>query len=352
MRKRSIVQAVLAGLFASGIGIAIGLSIDWFPPQASAQAHQVDTLFNVLIVASVPMFVLVTGTVLFSVWSFRMRPGEEDKDGPPIHGNTRLEVVWTALPAIMLVSLCSYAFVVLRDFEKVPAGHEINIDVTSQQFAWSFSYPSSVTGGRPMGSTELYLPQGQPVQFHVRSKDVLHAFYVPAFRLQIDAVPGQTDDVRATPTRLGSYPLECAELCGLGHSTMRSTVHVVTPAAFAAWLKGKQAPVVSSTAGPGALAAAGRSIFIGSGGCGACHKLADASTTGQVGPNLGTAIAPDARKRGLARAAFVRESIVSPNAYISPGFPANVMPPSFGSTLSRSQIDALVAYLVKATKGP
>jgi cytochrome c oxidase subunit 2 len=91
-------------------------------------------------------------------------------------------------------------------------------------------------------------------------------------------------------------------------------------------------------------------VFTGAGGCGACHTLADAGTTGQVGPNVGTAIVADASKRGLALAAFIHESIASPNAYISPGFPANVMPQSLGSTLSPSQIDALVAYLVKATK--
>jgi cytochrome c oxidase subunit 2 len=350
MRNRSIVTAILVGLGASAIGIAIGLSIHWFPPQASAQAHRVDTLYDVLIVASVPMFVLVTGVVLFSVLKFRMRPGEEDKDGPPIHGNTRLEVVWTALPAIMLVSLCSYAFVVLRDIEKKPAGAEMNVDVMSQQFEWSFSYPHSVTGGQPQGSTELYLPQGQPVVFHVRSKDVLHAFYVPAFRLQIDAVPGQTDDVRATPTRLGTYPLVCAELCGLGHSTMRSTVHVVTPAAFHAWLKGQQAPAVPATASPAAIAAAGKAVFAGAGGCGSCHTLADAGSSAQIGPNLTTAIVPDSRKRGLGLAPFIRESIVSPNAFIAAGFPANVMPQSFGSTLSPSQLNALVAYLAKVTK--
>lgn len=349
MNSRRIALAVVAGLVASGVGIAIGLSINWFPPAASSKAHTIDTLYDVLIVASVPMFVLVTGVVLFSVVSFRMRPGEEDKDGPPIHGNTRLEIIWTALPAIMLVSLCSYAYVVLRDFEHKPA-HEMSVDVTSQQFAWSFTYPSAVTGGQPQGSTELYLPQGQPVQFRIQSKDVIHAFYVPAFRLQLDAVPGQTGTVRATPTRLGDYPLICAELCGLGHSTMRSTVHVVTPAAFQAWLKGKQAPVVAASAGPGALAAAGKQVFVGTGGCGACHTLADAQTTAQVGPNLGTAITADAKKAGQALPAFIQQSIVAPNAYISPGFPANVMPQNFGSTLSKSQIDALVAYLAKVTK--
>jgi len=349
MRNRPLAQMAVFGVVASIIGIAIGLSINWFPPQASAQAHEVDTLYNVLIVASVPMFVLVVTMVGFSVLKFRMRPGEELKDGPPIHGNTRLEVVWTAIPAVLLISLASYTYVVLHSFEKKPAGHEMNVDVIGQQFAWSFNYPASVTGGPPMASNDLYLPQGEPVRFHITSRDVIHAFYVPAFRLQIDAVPGNPQAVRATPSRLGDYPLVCAELCGLGHSAMRTTIHIVTPTAFTAWLKGRRAPVTAPGAGPGQVADAGKAVFTGTGGCGSCHTLADAGTTAQVGPNLSSSLTPDAKAHAEALGAFIRESILKPNAYIAKGYPANVMPPNFGSTLTPSQIDALVAYLGKVT---
>ena len=343
--RRALVQAAVLAVLASAAGIAIGLAIDWFPTQASSQAHEVDTLYDVLIVASVPMFVLVATIVLFSVWKFRMRPGQESLDGPPLHGNTRLEVVWTAVPAIMLVSLCSYAYVVLSDIERKPARPEMHVDVSSQQFAWSFSYPASVTGGAPRQATELYLPKGQPVKFYITSKDVIHAFFVPAFRVQIDAVPGQTDSVRATPNRVGDYPLVCAELCGLGHATMRSVVHVVTPAAFRAWLKGGGPAAPPAHAGPAALAAAGKQIFTGSGGCGACHTLAAAGTTGQVGPNLGAVL-----KGPKHTDAFIRQSITAPNAYIEKGYPSGVMPQNFASTLTKSQIDALVAYLLQASK--
>jgi cytochrome c oxidase subunit 2 len=285
----------------------------------------------------------VSTLVLFSAWKFRMRPGEELKDGPPIHGNTRLEVIWTAFPAVLLISLCSYAYVVLRDVERKPSGtRELEVNVTSQQFAWSFQYPSSVTGGAPMDSTELYLPRGQSIRFHVSSKDVIHAFFVPAFRLQIDAVPGQTTNVRATPTQVGDYPLVCAELCGLGHSSMRSTVHVVSPAVFARWLKGRQTPVVSPSASPAQTAAAGKRVFVGNGGCGACHTLADAGTNGTVGPNL------DRYLKGKSPA-FIRRKILEPSSFTEKGFPAGVMPTNFGSTLSKSEIDALVAYLAGAT---
>src|SRR3954449_10274186 len=106
--RRTITQMVIVGLTASVLGIALGLVIDWFPTQGSEQAKKIDTFWDVLIICSVPVFVLVATVVLFAALRFRMRPGEQHLDGPPIHGNTRLEVIWTAVPAIMLVALCSY----------------------------------------------------------------------------------------------------------------------------------------------------------------------------------------------------------------------------------------------------
>jgi cytochrome c oxidase subunit II len=239
--RRSIAVTGAAALIAIAIGIALSYAIHWFPAQASTQAKNTDTLYHVLVIASIPIFVLVVTVILFSVWHFRMKPGQELEDGPPIHGNTRLEVLWTALPAAILLGLVSYSFVVLHDNERKPAGKEIVVEVTGQQFAWSYQYPSSVTGGAPLATAQLYVPKGESVDFAIRSKDVVHAFWVPAFRLQIDAVPGITTRYRATPDRLGSYPVVCNLLCGVGHSTMRSAVHVVAPAQFEAWVKSRGA---------------------------------------------------------------------------------------------------------------
>jgi cytochrome c oxidase subunit 2 len=239
LSRRSIVWTILAALVATGIGIVLSYAIHWFPVQASTQAKETDTLYHVLVIASVPIFVLVVTVILFSVWHFRMKPGQELQDGPPIHGNTRLEVIWTAIPAMILLGLVSYSLVVLHNNEKKPAGPEMVVEVTGQQFAWSYEYPSSVTGGAPLKTTHLYVPENESVFFKIRSVDVIHAFWIPAFRLQIDAVPGITTSYRATPDRLGSYPVVCNLLCGVGHSLMRSTIHVVTPTAFQAWLKGR-----------------------------------------------------------------------------------------------------------------
>jgi cytochrome c oxidase subunit 2 len=234
--RRSIWLTALAGLIATAIGIVLSYVIHWFPVQASTQAKNTDTLYHVLVIASIPIFVLVVTVILFSVWHFRVRPGQELADGLPIHGNTRLEVFWTAIPAALLLGLVSYSFAVLHDNEVKPA-KEIVVQVTGQQFAWSYEYPSSVTGGAPLKTTQLYVPKDESVKFEIHSIDVIHAFWIPAFRLQIDAVPGITTSYRATPDRLGSYPVVCNLLCGVGHGLMRSTIHVVSPSRFQSWLK-------------------------------------------------------------------------------------------------------------------
>jgi cytochrome c oxidase subunit II len=248
--RRSLSLTFLAALIAVAIGIVLSYTIHWFPVAASVQARNTDTLYHVLVIASIPIFVLVVTVILYSVWQFRMKPGEELEDGPPIHGNTRLEVFWTALPAVLLLGLVGYSFAVLHENEAKPA-REIRIGVTGQQFTWTYQYPPSVTGGAPLNSYQLYIPKGESVKFELHSKDVIHAFWVPAFRVQEDVVPGITTNWRVTATRLGSYPVVCNLLCGLGHSLMRSTVHVVPPAQFQTWVKSQLTPSGGRSAAAG-----------------------------------------------------------------------------------------------------
>jgi cytochrome c oxidase subunit II len=253
-KERPLILTIVAAVLATAIGIALSFIIHWFPVQATTQARNTDRLYHVLVIACVPIFVLVVTVILYCAWQFRMKPGEELKDGPPIHGNTRLEVIWTAIPAILLLGMVAYSFVVLNENERKPRGvPEVQIGVTGQQFFWSYEYPSSVTGGAPLKSYQLYLPKGDTVFFNMRSRDVIHAFWIPAFRLQEDVVPGITTHYRATLTRIGDYPVVCNLLCGAGHSLMRSEVHVVTPAQFQAWLKSQKtsgAPVATASATP------------------------------------------------------------------------------------------------------
>lgn len=248
MSKRPLIVTIVAGVVATAIGIVLSYAIHWFPVAASAQAKNTDRLYHVLVIASVPIFVLVVAVILYSVWQFRMRPGQELEDGPPIHGNTRLEVLWTAVPSVLVIALVSYSFVVLHENEHRPGGKEIEVGVTGQQFFWDYKYPASVTGGAPLRSYALYLPKGESVEFTMHSKDVIHAFWIPAFRLQEDVVPGITTHYRVTPTRLGTYPVVCNLLCGAGHGLMRSAVHVVTPTQFEAWVQSQtKAPSTVAT---------------------------------------------------------------------------------------------------------
>jgi cytochrome c oxidase subunit 2 len=250
--RTMIVRMVVLGVIAAAIGIVIGLVIPWFPPAAATQAHTIDTLYYVLIICTVPIFVLVTSVVLFASWRFRMRPGEELLDGPPIHGNTRLEVIWTALPATLIASLVVYAAIVLHDIG-VKKPNELIVNVVGRQWEWSFTYPGyhdAADNGAPIVTPILELPINRPVYFKINSVDVIHTFYVPAFRLQEDAVPGITTPLRATPNRLGSYPVVCTQLCGYGHSTMRTTLYIVSEAAFQKWLAqhGYAGPVTAAAA--------------------------------------------------------------------------------------------------------
>jgi cytochrome c oxidase subunit 2 len=380
MRKHPILQMVVIGVIAVAIGIPVALVIPWFPANGSHQSNNVRTLYDVLLIASVPIFVLVMTVVLTSVVKFRMRPGEEMKDGPPIHGNTRLEVVWTAVPAILIVGLVTYAYTVLRSNEDTKKA-ETTVNVTERQFAFEFSYQS---GAKTVVSPALYLAKDQPYVFKLHSLDVIHSFFVPEFSQKLDAVPGITTTLRVTPTKTGTFPAECTELCGAGHALMRASVRVVTPQQFQSWLQSQPAttpPPVGTpppnASGPGIpngaaggaggatsgtspaapappalspAAQAGKAVFTGSAGCGTCHTLAAAGTSGTIGPNLGTAVVGDAKKRGLPLKQFIFESITKPNAYISPGFPANTMPQNFSQTLTSAQIQNLVSFIASVTK--
>ncbi len=388
-----MLQVVVAVVIGSAILIPLALIVPWFPTKASAQAGRTHTLYDVLLIASVPIFVLVLAVVLTSVRKFRMRPGEERKDGPPIHGNTRLEVVWTALPALLIIGLVTYAYTVLRANEANKPGALI-VNVTERQFAFEFSYPQSGNKVSPV----LYLPKGRPVVFKLTSLDVVHSFFVPEFSEKLDAVPGITTTLRVTPTRLGNYPAECTELCGAGHSLMRADVYVVQPATFAHWLAALPAntappvgapppkatlpgipggagtaagsssspsssassasttPSASSGSSASSAATAGKAVFTGASGCSGCHTLAAAGATGTVGPDLDVRLRTDCatpaskKIRGATLTQCIHTAIVNPYAYIPTGFTKGIMPPTFGKSLTPAQIQSLVTYLASVAK--
>ena len=214
--------------------------------------------------------------------------------------------------------------------------------VTAQQFVWSFSYPKY----NGLTVSTLHLPLHEAVELKMRSKDVIHSFWVPQFRQKQDVVPGITTRVVITPKRLGTYPVVCTELCGEGHALMRTEAIVMKPQAFAAWAKAQVQAAAKASQGA-AGGGPGLAVF-NNNGCSGCHTFKPAGSKATTGPDLDN-LPADARRAGKPLAAFVRESIVDPNAYIEKGYQPNIMPSTFKS-LPKQQLDALVQFLTSGQK--
>jgi cytochrome c oxidase subunit II len=337
MRRGSVLTLVGIGVIAGGIAAAVAVLLPWLPTPAAQEAKRIDLVFWFVIAICCLIFGIVAAAMLYAIIHFRAAP-DDLSDGPPIHGHTGLEIAWTLIPTVLVTAIGIFSAVVLAKNDAT--GKDVlHVDVTAQQFVWSFSYPDA--GG--LTSATLRLPKGRSVLLTLHSKDVIHSFWVPEFGQKQDTVPGLTTTLHITPDRTGTFPVICTELCGLGHSTMRSTALVMAPAAFDAWLK-KQGATTQS----GSPSDAGKAVFQNN-ACTGCHTLSAAGSTGTTGPDLDK-LAQAAQQAGQPLEAFVRQSIVNPNAYIAPGYPKNVMPQTFGSTLSKQELDSLVQFLVSSSK--
>ncbi len=234
--RRGIVQLVAIGLVVAGILIAVALVFKWLPTSASVEFDRIQDVYWFATAIAIGIFSVVAAVVIFSVWKWRV-PLDDDADGPPIHGNTGLEIAWTAVPAVLVIAIGIVSAVVLAKNGEASSAKPLQVDVVGQQFAWKFTYPQY--GNKTTG--ELVLPIHRQAKFTLTSVDVIHSFWVPNFGQKMDAVPGITTSIYVTPTRLGNYQVVCAELCGLGHATMRAKASVVTGAQFEKWAKGKSA---------------------------------------------------------------------------------------------------------------
>jgi cytochrome c oxidase subunit 2 len=342
MRRGSILSLVGIGVIAGGIAAAVALLLPWLPTPASREAGRIDFVFWFVIVICIAIFALVCAALLYSVVRFRAAPDDES-DGPPIHGHSGLEIAWTLIPTLLVTSIGVVSAVVLAQND-AQGKDVLRVDVTAQQFAWSFGYPDS--GG--FTSAVLRLPKDRSVLLTMHSKDVIHSFWVPEFGQKEDVVPGITTTLHITPDRLGTFPVICTELCGLGHALMRSQTIVMQPAAFDTWAHQQKKATTPSTSG-GGPAAAGKAVFQNN-ACGSCHTLTAAGASGTIGPDLDK-LPQWARQAKQPLQPFVRQSIVDPNAYVQPGYPKSVMPQTFGSSLSKSELNALVQFLVSASSG-
>ncbi len=234
-RSGHVLPIAIIGLVVGAICVVIALAIDWLPDPASKEADRVDLLIWWTVWASIGIFTIVVTFLVYSIWKFRVGD-DDDGDGPPTHGNTLLEIIWTAIPTVMLGVTGAWGAVVLVQNEEIATanGGPMYVDVLAQQFAWEFTYPDlGVTTG------DLRVPVDRQIILRLRAKDVIHDFFVYETRIKGDAVPGIVNDrVRFTmkPEYAGrTFDVICAELCGAGHSVMRTQMFTLTKTDYDAW---------------------------------------------------------------------------------------------------------------------
>ena len=315
MRKGAIASLIAIALVVAVVTTAIAYFIDWLPEQASKEREGIDFVLWLTIGICIFVFAVVAAISIYAGFKFRARP-DDDSDGPPIHGHTGIEIVWTAIPTILVTIIAVASAVVLARNDRVRGDNPLTVEVTAQQFAWSFRYPED--GGKT--SPHLFLPVDRSAKLVLQARDVIHSFWVPEFGQKQDAVPGIVTTLVVTPTKPGEYRIICTELCGLGHGLMRSKAVVVSQSEFAAWLR-------EEDAAGGEDETDGEQLFIAN--CGGCHMLERAGTSGTTGPGLDDL---------AGSAADVEEQIRKGGG----GMPA------FEGQLSDAQIEALVQYLTGA----
>ncbi len=350
MRRGSIFQLVLIGVAAGAIATCVAVFIPWLPTPASKQAGRIDFVYWFTTWISLFIFAVVVAIMVYAMINFRAASPDDWSDGPPVHGNTRIEIIWTIIPAVLVTAVAVVSAVVLAENGK--AGTDpLVVKVTAEQFFWQFTYPNKKT--YPI----LRLPVNRPVKLEITADDVIHSFWVAEFGQKQDAVPGQTNDLVITPDRNNctpahtcTYAVICTELCGLGHSLMRSQAVVMAQGAYNSWYA---STLSAPTPPPGASAGGGTAIATAvfkNNGCSACHTFkAIPGATGTLGPSLDD-LSTSAKAAGQALPDFIKQSIVDPNAVIAKGYQPNVMPQDFGTTMTATQINALVVYLAANTK--
>lgn len=329
---------VVIGVIAGAIALVVALAIQWLPDSASEEMDRIAFVYWFATAISIAIFAVVAGALVYIVWAFRAAP-DDTSDGPPVHGNSTLEVVWTAVPAILVVAIGIVSAVALS--RNADAGENpLTIKVVAAQFAWYFEYPDA--GGAR--SNELVMPVDRGIEFELQSKDVIHSFWIPEMGQKQDVVPGVTTTIVVTPTRTGDFALVCTELCGLGHSTMRAPARVVDASAFETFLAGlREEGSDGGSGGSGGSGGDGAAVFAEA-GCGGCHAFTPAGTTMEIGPNLDE-VAAAAEAAGQPLDVFIREAIVEPGKTVAEGYQDGVMPSTYGDTLTPEQLDALVQYL-------
>ncbi|MDQ3778685.1 MAG: cytochrome c oxidase subunit II [Actinomycetota bacterium] len=253
MRVGPLIRVILVALALAAAATAVAIFVPWLPDQASEEAGRIDFVFWFVTAICIAIFAVVASISVYSLVKFRARP-DDDSDGPPIHGHTGIEIAWTVIPLLLVVAMLVVSSVALARNDRVPENH-VRVEVLGQQFAWLFAYPragmevdddklacidrdTARLSEECQVSPVLRLPVDQSARLYMTAREVIHSFWVPEFRQKQDLVPGLTTAITITPTKVGTYPVVCTELCGLGHALMRSRAIVMEPAEYAAWRRG------------------------------------------------------------------------------------------------------------------
>lgn len=231
--RRHLLTAGVVWLLLSAIGVFLVAGLQVIPRIASREAAIENGAFVALTVASVPVLMLVVVALGYS--ALRFRAVGELADGPPIHGHLGFQSIWLGASLALVLALFAYGSIGLIDIRGAQTA-DFEVKVTSEQWKWHFEYPAGVR------SNELHIPVDRRVHLRITSIDVIHSLWVPAFGIKQDAVPGRQTDVYLTATHTGTYPAMCAELCGLGHTTMTTMAVVSEQADLDIWLSQAHEP--------------------------------------------------------------------------------------------------------------
>ncbi len=366
-----VVAAVYLLVSVVGINWFTTFIPDIFPPQASAESKSVDELFFILMIVGGIVFFLIQGMLLISVIAFRARGGDTS-DGPTYHGNMVLEIVWTVIPALVVVFLAVISFNVWSQNSAPKAnvnmvnGASIPINVIGARYAWTHTYETGrlTPNGDPIiinSGANLHTYIGQNVDLTLQTQDVIHSYWVPAMRVKQDLLPGdprqggRPTELRFTPVRIegveypAEYPIVCAELCGDGHGRMRGAVVVYEDETQ--FLEQFFEPAIHAILNPPADPVLRGEVEIQNYICNSCHVLDNLGWTGLTGPPLnGIADRAGERVPGQSAEEYIANSIWNSGAFRVPGYdqqmaafgpdvvdPLNVMTPE--------QLYSIVAYL-------
>lgn len=313
------------------------IDLPFFPPQASSVAADVDLLFAALTANWILFMIAVFMAVIWLVVKYR-KGQKADRTNPPVH-STLIEIIWTVVPLIIAMGLFGWGVAVFLNLRNVPH-NAMQIEVVGKQWMWKLQHPE----GR-WENNELHIPVGRPIKLLMTSEDVIHAFFIPAFRVKMDVIPGRYTKMWFTATKVGSYPLYCAEFCGTLHSQMTGVVHVMEPADYEAWLR--------EGSNAGQVVAAGERLFHQH-GCSGCHGPNSSVRAPMLDGIFGKTIAVQTPKGGVpleqvpahtivADHVYLHDSILLPEKEVAAGF--RPIMPTYKNRLSEADVLKILSYL-------